>query len=344
MNRMIRREVPFLLALFSALAFAGCGGGGASGEAAAGAQVRGAVVSQDGQPSAVGGVLVTCEATGAAVTTGPDGTFTFEVPEGVSVRLTFSAQALAGLAAGLPDCGELGDATPDDADGTGDGVDLGALGSGEIVNVEVELADGRVVECGVARGEGGGLRMRCEGALFPTEPGLTGFSLAEIEISQADGCATIEVEAEQLEAGRSLSLVLVAPDGARETLASAAVDGGGVLHLSLTRCAGDPLPFGVASVRELAGHVALVEDQDGVVVLAGQVPGFGPEPGEDGFEGFEPPPWWPDLGELPPPPTPEELEELRDLLEGLLGGGLGGGLPPGFSPPGGFTPPPGFPR
>lgn len=343
-SRLAARAALALLAPLALLALPGCGGGGSAGGAAP-AQVQGKVLSRDGAATNLGGVEVTCEGTGTTVTTGPDGSFVLEVPDGTVVRVRFADPLARGLADLLSDCEEGDDDTPDESDASDDSVEVEALGTGEVVTIEVELADGRVIECGVSRSESGGVVVHCEGNLFPTDPDAPAFSLAEIEINQADGCTTVEVEAEHLTPNQTLSLVLVAPDGARETLGTGTVDADGVLHASLTRCEGDPLPFGAASIEDLAGYGALVEDQDGNVLLAGQVPGLGYEFGEDGWHGG----WGDEDGEggsvpgfpgglpdgFPAPPTDEEIQDLLDFLNGLLGGG---GLSDFF--PGGF---PGFP-
>lgn len=347
MRTALRRSFSPAAALL-ALALGACGGGGSTGGGTP-AQVQGKVLSRDGSAQGLAGVEVLCEGGGASVTTEADGSFVLEVPDGTVVRLRF-ADPLAGLdLPAFPDCGEDEDATPDAGDLAEGVVEVEALAPGEVVTIEVELADGRVVECGVTRTEGGGVSVRCEGHLFPTDPfptdpGAPVLSLAEIEVTQDGPCATLEVEAEHLEPGTTLHLVLVAPDGARETVASATVDELGALHAVLTRCEGDALPFGAEALTDLAGYGALVEDQDGNVLLAGQVPGLGYEFGEDGWSG--PGGWGPggEGGSLPPfpgdgfprPPTDEEIQDLLDYLDDLLGGGsLLPGLPglpslPGF--------------
>lgn len=333
------RKTLWIVALAAGVAslLPGCGGGGASADAAA-PQVQGKVVSRNGASSDLGGIEVTCENTGATVTTAADGSFVLEVPGGATVRVRFSDPLAAGLADGLPDCAESEDATPDAADVAEDSIEVETLQDGEVVTIEVELADGRVIECGVRRGEAGGVVVRCEGNLFPTDSGGPTFSLAEIEVTQDGDCATIEVEAEHLAPDQTLSLVLVAPGGEREVIATAEVDAGGVLHANFSTCAGDALPFGATTVQDLAGYGVLVEDGAGKVLLAGQVPGWGHEMGEDGFDDFPMPPGMPGggmggmpgFGDLPPPPTDQEIQDLLDLLEGLLGGGGFPGLPGGF--------------
>ena len=67
----------------------------------------------------------------------------------------------------------------------------------------------------------------------------------------------------------------VTPTGpmATQSLGTVTVDAQGRIHLALKACAGDPLPFGVASAADLAGYGVIVQDAKGVAILAGAIPG-----------------------------------------------------------------------
>lgn len=315
---------------------AACGGGGAGGLAPA--QVQGKLTAVGAQGPAASGIQVVCENDGVTVSTGSDGSFSLEVPTGEVLRLRFTDPA-GGAAAPLNGCDEE-DGSPDAGD-LGDGVlELQPLGTGEILQIEVTLLDGQILECGVGVDGDGGLH--AEGRLMPTTPGAAGL-VGEVELHREGGCGALEIEIEGLEPGAGFEIEIASPEGATETPLSARAGENGVLHASLSRCVGDPLPFGVASLADLAGYLVSVRDESGRVLLMGIVPGALPELidlaewldwleslGDGGLPPF--PDGLPEVPELPEgfaDLTPEELADLLAELEGLLGAGfpLGGLFP-----------------
>jgi hypothetical protein len=338
----MRTTLAAALGLSLALGAGGCGGGGAAPPTTQGPQVVGQVLSRQGQPTLLQGIEVECLNDGVTVTTGPDGSFTLDVPGGVVVRVRFTdpLNGVETLPFPLPPCGEWDDASPDAGDLDDDVVELPPLGDGDVCVLEVELAGGRVIECGVAPpGAGNGVPgFYGEGVLLPLDPTAL-CAVGEVEVERDGDCASLEFEAAGLAPGATYGVTLLAPDLAEAVVGALVADGAGVAHLSVAGCSGDPLPFGVASLVDLAGYGVLVTDADGVPVLAGQVPGSGHEYGEPGYGGGGGagggggvpglPPVPPDFGNLPPPPG--DYEDLLDLINSLLGAG-GTSLPgfPGF--------------
>lgn len=326
----------------------GCGGGGGQGAApAAGPLVVGKVVSRDGQPLLLDGIAVECVNDGVTVTTGADGSFTLEVPGGVVVRVRFTDPLAVGVFPDLPPCHENGDDTPDEGDVADDVVTITPLVDGDVCVIEVEIAGGRVIECGMdlpPRPGDFGPNFHGEGVLVPLD--ALGESSGEVEVEMTGaGCATLEIEAEGLTPSAAYGVLLVSPELAQATPGALIADATGAAHLSLAGCTGDVLPFGVAQLTDLAGYGVVIVDADGVPVLAGQIPGHGPEYGEPGYGGGGGvpglPPGLPPIpglpGDLPPMPgLPGDLpslpgyDDLLDLLNDLFGGtpyglpGLGG--------------------
>ena len=323
----------------------GCGGG-AEVPSASGPQLQGKVVSVNGAPLALDGVAVECLNDGTSTTTAQDGTFRLDVPAGERLRVRFRQRLALGVPSILPGgCTEDGDTDTDRSDLDDDVVEVGPLEEGNVCGVEVELADGRVVECDVDHPGGDGPRFHGEGVLVPVRPMSVKPPLGEVEVQLEGDCAALEVEAVLLVPGAPYEVVLVSPGLAQAALGTLTADEDGTAHLRVEACDGDPLPFGVDAVSDLAGYGVFVNDADGQPVLVGQVPGRGHEWGEPGHtdghpggvDGHPPgdgtvpplppinglPGVLPDPGTLPPPP-----DDLLDLLDDLLGGNpLAGGLP-----------------
>jgi hypothetical protein len=305
-------RVVLTLALAAGFAM-GCGGGGTT-TAGPASQVQGKVTVQSLDGPALGGVDVRCLNDGGVVVTRPDGSFVLTVPSGETLRLRVSDPDANGVV-DLPECDEEGDESGDKGDFEGDVVEIEALEDGEVCEIEITLADGRVIEAEFGFGEDG---FHAEGRLLPAEPGGDDAPVGEIEITLEGACGVLELEAEHLTPGTGLEILLVNPELVTETLARAEVTAEGYVHLRLERCEGDTLPFGAATLADLAGYGVVVQDLEGNVLLVGVVPfGLGEHP--DGFPDFEEG----EEHELPPLPEfdLEDLERLLDELEGLLGDG-----------------------
>ena len=308
-----------------ALLAGGCGGGGTAGAApeapATGAEIQGRVLSRDGQPLLLDGIDVECLNDGVTVTTEADGSFTLDAPCGVVVRVRFTDPLDPGVLPGLPVCHENGDDTPDDGDVEDDVLELGPLVDGDVVVIEIELAGGRIIECGVDLPPGvDGPNFHGEGVLVPLSPLGDPLPSGEVEVAVDGDCAVLEIEAEGLEAGATYAVLLVSPDLGTESLGTLTADASGAAHLEVAGCAGDALPFGVDRLTDLAGYGVVVTGDGDVPVLAGQVPGQGHEFGEPGGDI----PGLPPLPDLPADfPTIPDYDDLLDLLDDLLGGGFG---------------------
>ncbi len=105
-----------------------------------------------------------------------------------------------------------------------------------------------------------------------TQPGTPVLPLAngKVEFEEQDDEHEIEVEVEDLVPGATYSVELHSGDASASLFAGAA-DGFGDIRSKEVFFGGEPLPLGVASLRELAGATVTVADADGMTVLEGTV-------------------------------------------------------------------------
>ena len=265
-----------LLAALAALAclLPGCGGGGSGGGGLGSAlALQGLVTSRDGATQNLGGVRITCVESGEAVTTGFNGRFALDVPKGVVLHLEVDDPAAAGDDLDGEDCTESEDGDGDGTDIAGAEVAIEPLAEDETCGVELEIVDGKVVDSRVTKEKGGGdgRKESGEGVLRPLEgSGLKAYG--EVEVGARERCSWAELEVRGLPLG-VYTAVLIAPEtGATEAVGELVVEEKEG-HFAIESCNGDrPLPFGVASVSELAGYRIEIRDAVGLVVLAGEVP------------------------------------------------------------------------
>ncbi len=271
------RSVPILLALSLFPALAACGGGSTGGsgpELAVQPAVLGVVTSRDGSTDDVGGVVAACPETGDTAVTDADGAFQIDVPAGRAFHVRFQdPNGGAGTTGGGGP--EMQDPVADGADIDGDGISIDALGENESCDVEVDLANGGVVEARVHRHDqaAGAQDYESEGRLDGNgeEDGD-----AEVEVCQHDGTIGIEFEVAGLADLGTLTVKIVSADGTmEETLGTIAVTLEGDGHLELQWTLGDTLPFGATSLDELVGATVVVVDQAGETVFEGTLPALG---------------------------------------------------------------------
>jgi hypothetical protein len=262
-----------------ALALAGCGGGsGGGGDSVAAGQVLGQVVLRDGSSDDLGGVVVTCEETGDAAVTDADGRFALDVPPGADFEMAFDDPAATGADGG--DCDESDDPARDSADIDGNVVKGDGVDRGETCECEVVLEDGQVVECRFTRegkdGAGEDDLHEGEAKLYPSEE--YAFARGELELRLGDDrCVVAEVEVGGFDAGRRFEVFVHHGEGDAALLGVLETGEGGGAHLEVSWCGDEPLPFGVPSVKELAGLLVLVLDEAGHVVFEGHLPRVGVE-------------------------------------------------------------------
>jgi hypothetical protein len=324
---------------------AACGGGGAPPATGAAAQVQGKVTSRNGLALALDGVVVSCPETGGTVVTGADGSFRVDVPADAPFRVDFDDPRALGVLDRFG-CEPSSDPDADADDLRRDGVDIGALGSGETCDLEVALVDGAVVAFRLARdgdaaGAGGGANGRpglwegetppaegprepgeapdrCgEGWLFPTLPERP--LLGQVEVTRDGDCWVVEVEVDcGFETTGTFTVEVVLADGTTTALGTVTVttDGG---HTSFRLCPGDGERI---DPEALAGAVVQVLDADGNVVLSGVIPDlrngdgwefpYGEEPPMPGGDGGGVGGDWPNV-----PDDFPSWDDLRDLLDDL---------------------------
>ncbi|MFO0934373.1 MAG: hypothetical protein U1E39_16925 [Planctomycetota bacterium] len=254
----------------------GCGGGGGGGGLGGALALQGLVTSRNGTTQNLAGVRITCPESGDVVTTALNGRFALDVPKGVVLHLEVDDPAATPDGTDAEDCTEAGDGDDDGSDIAGAEVEIEALAEDETCGVELEIVDGKVVDIRVTKEKGGGAGRKesGEGVLLPLEgSGLEAYG--EVEVGAREGCSWAEVEVRGLPLG-TYTAVLVAPDSAAtETLGTLVVKEKEA-HFAVESCNGDrPLPFGAASVAELAGYRIEIRDATDTVVLEGSVPQVG---------------------------------------------------------------------
>jgi hypothetical protein len=250
-------------------------------------------VSRDGSTVNLAGIVVQCVESGESDVSDGDGHFEVDAPRGEPFRLKVDDPATAGDEAG-GDCTEGDDGDFDEQDLDGDEVEIGALEDGEFCDVEITIEDGEIVCINVSKGDGeheDGERESGEARLVGAE-GTEAYG--EVEVGAKGECSWMEIEVGGLAPEATYELFLVDGD-TLWPLDGLTTNAEGEGHRALESCGGDrPLPFGVASVAELAGLGILVKDALGTVVLEGTVPEVGSddhhegddaEDGDDGEEG-----------------------------------------------------------
>jgi hypothetical protein len=276
------RGIQIVFGLLAASIFAACGGGGSGSlGGSTSPTVAGRIVSRDGSTVNLAGVVVECVESGESDVSDGDGHFEVDAPRGESFRLKVD-DPVGTKGEGEGDCSEGGDGDADEQDVKGDEVEIGALKDGEFCDVEITIENGEIVCINVSKGDGkhddGGKRTG-ESRLVAPE-GQPGFG--EVEVGVAGECSWMEVEVGGLLPETSYEVVLVG-EGVHWPVGPLATNAEGEAHLAIESCGGDrPLPFGVASVAELAGLTLLVTDSLGAAVLEGVVPEVGSEDHHDG--------------------------------------------------------------
>ncbi len=167
------------------------------------------------------------------------------------------------------------DPTPDAADIDGDEVEIDPLEDGETCEIEVEIEDGKIVECWVERNRKHGDR-EGEARLLPPDCETECTARGEIELQVEGDCVEVEVEVAGLQGPDVLEILLVADEGSEVTLGTIDVGEDGRGHFVMEACAkGGELPFDVDDVDTKAGAQVLLVDAAGTVVLEGTLPGGG---------------------------------------------------------------------
>ena len=280
--------VPFLFGFFFLVA---CGGGGSSGASAGTAVVAGQVVLRNGTTQNLGGVQISLTGLGVTTTSASDGTFSFgSVPTG-NLAVAVS-DPLAPLAAGLVttedrgaddgpghDEGSGGGATggprnDDDGDAhdVGDGdFDVPSVGDAESVSITISVRNGKIESVDICHHGSGG---HDEGRVALSRT-------VESDDADAEGSAKLEsrvdnqklsVEVENLTAGRSLEAFVISK-GVAQSIGKATVDAAGEARWEIATKNGGVLPFGAATVADLAGDDVEVRDAlAGTVLLRGTLP------------------------------------------------------------------------
>lgn len=253
-----------MLLLFGGL-LAACGGGGSGGGTTAAALV-GTVYAVDGQTADRSGVRIALPATGDIMMTDRDGDFAFADLRPGPVTVVFESV-------------QSGSDTEE--------VDLAA---GRVVRLLVAIEDGEVVHMCVSDGDDDSASAPLVAA--PDSP-LTGLE-GEVEVESDDDEEEIEVEVLGLEPGTEVEMFLDNPGDAVGfvSIGTATADDDGKAKLELETEDGDPLPFGVASVADLAGFAVEVRLATGEVLLTGdmpdvEVPGMDDDDDEEDDDGDE---------------------------------------------------------
>ncbi|MFV1959203.1 MAG: hypothetical protein ACC662_07295 [Planctomycetota bacterium] len=252
-----------------------CGGGGTgAGAALPQALVLGVVTTRDGPRSTLDAVTVSSSTgTGKAVTDAGGG-FALSVPSGTTFRLRFDDPASQPTKM-EDDVGETEDDTPDDTDIAGSEVEVRPLEEGEVLEIEVELSDGEVIESWTKSNEGDGEGFEGEAKLVPPDGKDDSPARGEVEVECKTTCCRMEVEVEGVGDAAVLEIVLVDADGQEASLGVVETNAEGEGHFVLELCEGDEMPLGATSLADLAGTRIQVVNGDGVVVLTGLLPGNG---------------------------------------------------------------------
>jgi hypothetical protein len=101
--------------------------------------------------------------------------------------------------------------------------------------------------------------------------------MGEVEVGGTEGCSFMEIEVDGLSPEATYD-VFVLGEGGAALVTTFMTNAEGSGHGAIESCSGDrPLPFGVASVADLAGLEIIVKDAAGGIVLLGTVPEMGSE-------------------------------------------------------------------
>lgn len=273
------QRIPLFVAVLVASLLVSCGGGGGGGS---GPALAGKILSRNGSAAQLSGVFVECPETGSSDVSGATGVFSLDVPTGTTFRLRVEDPE-TGPVAGGPDCSEDEDDGEDAHDIRGDEVEIEALADGEDLDVEIEIEDGQIVGIRLTKhdDEDGEHEDEGESALLP--PG-GGEAYGEMEGGAREICSWLELEVAGLapHAGYEVFLTMGAETVSLDGFETNAE---GEAHRAWESCGGDrPLPFGVLSVRDLAGATVTIRDGEGNVVLEGLVPAVGSEDHDDEAE------------------------------------------------------------
>lgn len=283
MRRTSWRRSSWFGACLAVFLLPACGGGGAGGGGGATAPLalRGQIVTRNGSTHSLGGVQFSLRESGDTVTSKATGAFALDAPVGLVLHLEVK-DPLAPSTSGHDgkDVTESEDDDDDAEDISGSEVEIGAIKDGESCDIELEIEDGKIVDVRMTKSDGEGSSHHCgEGLLLPPE-GAELKAYGEIELELEDGCAQAELEVEGLPLG-VFTIQLVNPAGETETVGEITIEKKEA-HFRISACTGDvTLPFGVASLAELAGYTVNVVDADGAIVLTGTVPEAGAEDMKD---------------------------------------------------------------
>ena len=114
-------------------------------------------------------------------------------------------------------------------------------------------------------------RLEFETVLERPEAGHDDDANGKVEWEEQDDEHEIEIEVEDLVPEANYSVVLTNAAGDSEALFNGAADVRGDIRDKRVVFTGEPLPFGVQSLRELDGSTVTVLDADGATVLVGDV-------------------------------------------------------------------------
>ena len=257
----MRTTLAVISALVGSCLLVACGGSGSGGSGGASPGVAGQIVKRNGSTTNLSGVHVACTENGSADVSDGSGSFSIHIPHGTVIHLDVTDTAASG--------GDKGDggASKDLSDNQ---VEVGEVGDGESCDIEIEIEDGQVTVVHMSKHDGkGGHEDSGEGALLPTTDGSTAF--AEVKAGGDGDCLRLAIEARGLAPSASYDVTLVDSAGATLALGTLATSEHGEAALVFEACGAD-LPFGVASVQDLAGATIVVKDSGGADVLTGDFP------------------------------------------------------------------------
>lgn len=168
--------------------------------------------------------------------------------------------------------GDRHEADVDDGDEMGEvEVQVHRVRDGEHLHVRLRIRDGRLERSDVSRSEHD--EREAEVAMMRTAANDDADMKGKIEVEVRDDRQRFEVEVEHATPGRDLEAVVIAPDGAEDTLGTLTVDANGEAGWEINTSDGGLLPFGAADVTNLEGYQVVVRDAiGGTDLLTGLVP------------------------------------------------------------------------
>lgn len=306
----IARFVSVTFVVLSAASLVACGGGGGGSGAGASGVVAGQVVLRDGTTQNLGGVEITLAGLGRTVVSRADGSFSFgAVPTGnLAIAIHDPLAPLAGSVVAPTRDGD-DDATGDDDDNRGSGSDDGddnddddgsdrddddgddhdvgdddfdvsSVDDSDDVTVKIGVRDGKVESLDVSHRRDGRVEARVRLARTDVSDDADAQGSAKLE-ARTDR-QKLEVEADHLDAGRSLEAFVIL-GGVEVSIGARAVGASGEANWEIATNDGGVLPHAAATVADLAGAIVEVRDAvTGLVILRGTLPEVSSTPATGG--------------------------------------------------------------